>query len=292
MSVASLGRLFLLAAIWGASFLFIRIGVPALGTAGLVVLRVALGALLLCGVALFLRKPLVWRGRLRFFLIAGSFNAGLPFVLYAFAAHTLNASMLAIINATTPIWGAIVAAIWLRAPLTRTVIAGLATGFVGVLFIVGSSAGTHGGDWWLAVFAALCAPICYAIATSYARLYAQGISSLDQAHGSLWAATLVVLPLLAANSTVATPDMQDWLAVIALGLACTGWAYMLFFRLIEDIGPARTLTVTFLIPVFGVLWGAVFLGEAVTPSMIGGGLVVLLGTALANGLIGKRPPAG
>lgn len=285
MSAANLARLTLLAAIWGASFLFLRLGVPVFGPGKLIVLRVGLAALFLSGVALYLRRSLDWRKNWRHFLFMGAFNSGLPFLLYAFAAQTLNASLLSITNAATPIFGALVAAIWLRTPLTRSALIGLALGFAGVLLIVGTNVGTAGEGAWLAALAALCAPLCYALATSYTKKYASQIASFDQAHGSLWAASLVVLPLALLTPARQTPQLADWLAVGALALLCTGWAYLIFFRLIREIGPARTLTVTFLIPVFGVLWGAVFLHETITPSMIVGGAIVLLGTALANGLI-------
>ncbi|GAB2901912.1 DMT family transporter [Uliginosibacterium flavum] len=285
MSAANLARLILLAAIWGASFLFLRLGVPVFGPGKLIVLRVGLAALFLSGVALTLQRSLDWRKNWRHFLFMGAFNSGLPFLLYAFAAQTLNASLLSITNAATPIFGAVVAAIWLRTPLTRSALIGLALGFGGVMLIVGTNVGTAGDGAWLAALAALCAPLCYALATSYTKKYASQIASFDQAHGSLWAASLVVLPLALLTPARQVPQLSDWLAVGALALLCTGWAYLIFFRLIREIGPARTLTVTFLIPVFGVLWGAVFLHETITPSMLIGGAIVLLGTALANGLI-------
>ncbi|PAS96767.1 MAG: hypothetical protein CGU28_07595, partial [Candidatus Dactylopiibacterium carminicum] len=117
MSRSNLFQLILLAAIWGASFLFIRIGVPVFGPGKLIVLRVGLAALFLLGVALWLKRDLAWRGNLRHLLFIGAFNSGIPFLLYAFAAQTLNASLLSIINAATPIFGALVVAIWLRVPL-------------------------------------------------------------------------------------------------------------------------------------------------------------------------------
>jgi drug/metabolite transporter (DMT)-like permease len=285
MPLASFARLILLAAIWGASFLFLRIGVPVFGPGKLIVLRVGIAAIFLLGVAHFLKKRLPWRGNLRRFFIMGALNSGLPFMLYAFAAQKLNASLLSIVNATAPIFGALVAAIWLRTPLTRTALTGLAISFAGVTLIVGTSAGTHGDGWWLAICAALGAPLCYAFATSYSRRHAMDISAFDQSHGSMWAATIAVLPLALFSPLRQAPGLHDWLSVLALAVVCTGWAFMIFFRLVDEIGPARTLTVTFLIPVFGVLWGTLFLDEQVTGYMIVGGLIVLFGTALANGLI-------
>ncbi|HSD38851.1 MAG TPA: DMT family transporter [Rhodocyclaceae bacterium] len=285
MPLASLARLVLLAAIWGAAFLFMRIGVPVFGPGKLIALRVSIAAIFLLGISLFLKKRLPWRGNLRRFFIMGVLNSGLPFVLYAFAAQTLSASLLSIINATAPIFGAVIAAIWLRTPLTRIALIGLAISLAGVSLIVGTSAGTRSDGWWLAIAAALCAPLCYSFATSYARKHASDMNSFDQSHGSMWAASIAILPLALFSPMRQTPNLHDWAAVIALAVMCTGWAFMIFFRLIDEIGPARTLTVTFLIPVFGVLWGALFLDEPVTAGMIVGGLIVVFGTALANGLI-------
>lgn len=286
MHFTNLLQLILLAAIWGASFLFLRLGVPVFGPGKLIALRIGLGALFLLGVAAWLRRPLAWRGNLRHYLLIGLFNSALPFLLFAFAAKNLNASLLAIINATTPIFGAVVARLWLGSPLSRSAMLGLAIGFGGVLLVVGADHSTRGSAAWLAAFAALCAPLCYAIATSYTKKYASALAAFDQAHGSLWGGCLCVLPFALLMPARQVPASADWLAVAALALICTGWAYLIFFRLIREIGPARTLTVTFLIPVFGVLWGGVFLDEAISASMLAGGLIVLLGTALANGLIG------
>lgn len=288
MSRHSALQLLLLAAIWGASFLFLRIGVPVFGPARLIFLRVALAAVFLSVVALWLRHGLALRGNLRHYLVMGVLSAGLPFLLYGYAAQALGASMLAIVNAMTPVFGALVAALWLRMPMRPLAMLGLALGFAGVLLVVGADLGTRGAEDWLSWLAALGAPLCYAIATSYTKKHAAAIPPFAQAHGSCWSAALTTLPLALLLPARAEPVAADWMAVLALAVLCTGWAYLIFFRLLAAIGPARTMTVTFLIPVFGVLWGHLFLGEPVTLPMLLGGLIVLLGTALANGLVGRR----
>lgn len=288
MSPTHVFQLLLLAAIWGASFLFIRIGVPVFGPGKLILLRIGVAALFMLLAGLWLRRPLAARGNLRHYLIIGAFNTGLPFLLYALAAQALNASLLSIINATTPIFGAIVAAVWLRTPFRRSAVAGLALAFGGVLLIVGADAGIHGSRAWLATLAAFCAPLCYALATSYARKHAAAIPPFAQAHGSMWSAALVVLPFALAMPARTTPLAGDWAAVMTLALLCTGVAYLIYFHLVAEIGPTRTLTVTFLIPLFGVAWGHVFLAEPIGSGMIAGGALVLLGTAFANGLIGRK----
>ena len=296
MSFSSFIRLILLAAIWGGSFLFTRIGVPSLGAVILVEYRVGLAALFLMVVAMFLRKPLNVMQHWRHYLVLGVFNAALPFMLFGFAALTLTASALSILNATTPIWGAIIGAVWSRQPLSGRTVLGLGLGIAGVGLIVGFDHWAAQPGAGIAIAAALLATVCYGIATTYARI-ATHVDSFSNAHGSMWAATLVIVPALPLASATTTPGTGIMLAVVALGVVCTGIAFLLYFRLVKDIGGTSTLTVTFLIPVFGILWGHLFLNEAVTPSMIVGSLIVIIGTALATGfnpvaLLVRKTPEG
>lgn len=282
MNSANLLRLLLLSAIWGASFLFMRIAVPALGPVWLIEARVLLAALLLWGVALALRQPLVVRGNLRHYLVLGLFNTALPFLLFAFAARTLSASLLSILNASGPIWGALIAALWQRTPLPPRAVAGMGLGVAGVALLMGfDPAALQAGAGW-AIAATLGATCCYGIASNYART-APTQGPLANAHGSMWAATLLVAPALPFFAPTAAPDAGVLATVVALGLLCTGVAYVLYFRLVADIGAAPALTVGFLIPVFGVFWGWLFLDEAVGWHTLGGALVVLTGTALVTG---------
>lgn len=283
MSTASLIQLLLLAAIWGASFLFLRIAVPVLGPAWLIEARVLLGAIFLWVVARGLRQPaLELRAHGRHYLVLGLFNTALPFLCFAYAARTLPASLLSILNATGPIWGALIGALWQRTPLRPRAVLGLLLGVAGVVVLLGvDPAGLQTGAG-LAIVATLAATCCYGIASNYARVApAQG--PLANAHGSMWTAVLWLLPvlLLAPAAPVPTPGVAA--AVVALGLLCTGVAYLLYFQLVADIGPAPALTVGFLIPVFGVLWGWLFLDEAVGWHTLAGALVVLAGTALVTG---------
>jgi drug/metabolite transporter (DMT)-like permease len=275
-------RLILLAAIWGGSFLFTRIGVPDLGAVFLVEYRVGLAALFLMVVAMFLRKPLNVRQHWRHYLVLGVFNAALPFMLFGFAALTLTASALSILNATTPIWGAIIGAVWSHQPLSGRTVLGLGLGIIGVGLIVGLDHWAAQPGAGVAIAAALLATVCYGIATTYAR-NATHVDSFSNAHGSMWAASLFIVPALPFAPVATSPSAGVMLAVVALGVVCTGIAFLLYFRLVKDIGGTPTLTVTFLIPVFGILWGHLFLGEVVTLSMIAGSLIVIAGTALATG---------
>lgn len=282
MTLSSLIRLLILAAIWGGSFLFTRIGVPNLGAVVLVEYRVCLAAVFLMIVAMFLRKPLNLRQHGRHYLVLGVFNAALPFMLFGFAALTLTASALSILNATTPIWGAVIGAMWSHQPLSGRTVLGLGLGVAGVGLIVGFDHWAAQPGAGIAIAAALLATVCYGIATTYTR-NATSVDSFSNAHGSMWTASLFIMPALPFASVTASPSTGVMLAVVALGVVCTGIAFLLYFRLVRDIGGTSTLTVTFLIPVFGILWGHLFLGEAVTPSMIAGSLIVILGTALSTG---------
>lgn len=282
MPLTSLIRLLILAAIWGGSFLFTRIGVPDLGAVVLVEYRVGMAAVFLMIVAMFLRRPLNLGQHWRHYLVLGVFNAALPFMLFGFAALTLTASALSILNATTPIWGAVIGAMWMRQPLSGRTVLGLGLGVAGVGLIVGFDHWAAQPGAGIAIAAALLATVCYGIATAYAR-NATSVDSFSNAHGSMWAASLFIMPALPFASVTASPSTGVMLAVVALGVVCTGIAFLLYFRLVRDIGGTSTLTVTFLIPVFGILWGHLFLGEAVTPNMVIGSLTVILGTALATG---------
>lgn len=285
MDIASIFRLIALAAIWGGSFLFMRIGAPVFGPGVMIELRVGLAAVFLWLVCRFLGRQTRLLQQWRHFLIIGLLNSALPFMLFAYAAQTLSASLLAILNSAAPIYGALIAAIWLRQPVTRSAAAGLLLGVAGVATLVAGSVMLKGDDWWWAIAAGLAAPFCYGLASVYTKQSSTTVDPTDNAHGSMWAAALLVLPFALLQPIRQTPTPFDWIAVSALAIICTGAAYLLFFKLIEDVGAMRALSVTFLIPVFGVLWGALFLGETVGWSKLFGGALVLCGTALANGVI-------
>lgn len=286
MNLASLIRLLVLSALWGGSFLFLKIGASALSPVMLIGLRVSLAALFLFAVARILGRTLHLRRHWRHFLILGFFNSALPFLLFAIAAKSISASLMSILNATAPIWGAAISALWARAPLAPKAAVGLALGLGGVAVLTGFDPSTLNEGALIAVILALAAPASYGIATTYAR-QAESVEPFANAHGSMWAATLLMAPLVIFESPAliesAALDPAMVASVLALGILCTGFAYLLYFRLIADIGPAPALTVTFLIPVFGVMWGALVLGEPVSGAMVLGALIVLTGTALVTG---------
>lgn len=279
----------LLAAIWGSSFLFMRMGAIEFGTFATAAVRVAVAALFLL--------PLVWlRGLLpelrkhwRRTFFVGLLNSGIPFACISFALLSVSTGLASILNATVPMFGALIAWLWLKDRLTAWRIAGLAIGFAGVALLAWDQASFKPTDSGVApgwaVLACLFACICYGISASYTKRYLSGLPPLVTAAGSQIGATLgLALPAL-WGWPARMPGASAWLALLAVGVVCTGIAYILFFRLIENAGPPRALSVTFLVPVFAVFYGVLFLGESVTPWMVGCAAVIVCGTALSTGLL-------
>lgn len=282
MNISSLFRLVGLAAIWGGSFLFMRIGAPVLGPAWLMETRVGFAALFLVMISWFIGSKLQIRNNWKHYLILGFFNAALPFTLFGYAAQTLSASLLSILNATTPIFGALLGALYLRQPLSFKTICGLALGIAGVILLIGYDKLSLQPGAGLAVAATLGAAFCYSVASTYAKKDSS-VTPFCNAHGSMWAATLLLAPVVPFVPAHAAPDAVVMTSVVALGILCSGIAFLLYFRLIADIGPAPALTVTFLIPVFGILWGHLFLGEEIGWYTVVGAMIVVTGTALVTG---------
>ncbi len=279
----------ILAAIWGSSFLFMRIATVEFGPLPTAALRVGIAALFLL--------PIVWlRGLLpvlgqnwkRIFFI-GLLNSGIPFACFSFALLSITTGLSAILNATVPMFGALIAWMWLKDKPTPSRVLGLLIGFAGVAMLAWDKASfkpdASGVAPGWAVLACLLACICYGISASYTKRYLSGLPPLVTAAGSQIGATLgLALPALWLWPA-RMPGTSAWLALLAVGVVCTGVAYILFFRLIENAGPARALAVTFVVPVFAVLYGVVFLRESVTPWMLVCAAVIVCGTALSIGLI-------
>jgi drug/metabolite transporter (DMT)-like permease len=284
-----LGDFVLLAAIWGSSFMFMRIAAGQLGALPTAALRVAVASL-------FLLPILHWRGQTGMLrrhwkpvLLVGVLNSGLPFALFAFAVLHLSTGLSAILNATVPLFGALVAWVWLgdRPGLSRGL--GLAIGFGGIVLLAGGqvafNADVSGLSALWPVLACLAATTSYALAASFTKKHLPPMPALVAATGSQIGATLALaLPALWWRPAHG-PDLQGWAALGVLGVLCTGLAYILCFRLIERAGPSRALTVTYLIPVFAVAYGVLLLGESLTLWMLLCAAIVLAGTALASGLL-------
>ena len=283
--------LLLLAALWGASFLFMRIAAPHFGAVPLIEVRVALAALFLLPWLAWKRSGKELRAKALPIFVIGVTNSALPFSLFAYATLSVTAGLASILNATAPLFGALVAYVWLRDKLSAVRIAGLAIGFSGVVMLVWGQASFRPGGSGYAIVGALAASLLYGISANYAKRRLAGVDPLAIATGSQVAAALVLLPPAIAWWPAQVPEASSWLAVIALAVACTGIAYILYFRLIAHVGPAKAIAVTFLVPAFGVLWGMLFLDETLTPGMVLGCAVILFGTALSTGVLTlKRMP--
>jgi drug/metabolite transporter (DMT)-like permease len=287
MNTANLLRLIALAAIWGGSFLFMRISAPSLGPAVLIEFRVLFAALFLALVGFVLKRRLDLRTYWKHYFILGFFNSALPFLLFAYGARTLSASVLSVLNATAPMWGALLGAAWNRQAVKPRTVLGLVLGTLGVALLVGFDHVASKPGAGIAIAAALLAAFCYGVASLYARTAqrAKHVAPFANAHGTMWASAIIVLPVLPLFPPAAAPTAGVVGAVLALGILCSGIAYILYFRLIEEVGTTSALTVTFLNPVFGILWGALFLGETVGWYTIAGSAIVLLGTALVTGFV-------
>ncbi|MCX7660223.1 MULTISPECIES: DMT family transporter [Caldimonas] len=300
MKTRDLSELVVLAAIWGASFLFMRLAAGPFGPVALVAVRVA-------GAALFLLPWLVWRGQAPWLsrravplFVAGLFTSALPFLGFSYAALSITAGLSSIFNATTPLFGALIAWLWLKDRLTWPRVLGLAIGFVGVVGLAWDKASFRpdasgvASGW--AVLACLGAALCYGFAASYTKRHLSDVPPLAVAAGTQLGAALALLVPAWWWWPASAPSAGAWASALALALLCTGLAYLLYFRLMSRVGPTNTITVTFLIPGFAVLWGWSFLDESVTPAMLAGSAVILVGTALVTGVFPrakpKMPPSG
>lgn len=281
--------LIVLAALWGASFLLMRLGALEFGPIGTAFLRVLMAAVILLGLLAARRQVGVLRRHLWPSLFVGLLNSGIPFALFAFAVLSLSTGVTAILNATAPMWGAIVAAVWFRERLAAARMAGLLIGIAGVTVLSWDKVSMKDSSAALAVLAVLGATLCYGIAASFTKRFLTGVAPLATAAGSQLGATLgLAIPayFLMPNLVGAhAPGVRAWVAITLVASLCTALAYVLYFRLIQRAGPQRALTVTFLVPVFGVAYGALILGERVDARTLMGAAVVLIGTGLALGVL-------
>ena len=281
--------LLLLAAIWGASFLFMRIAAPEFGPVPLIATRVAVAAAFLLVVVIVRGGARQLYVHARPLIALGFVSSALPFSLFAYAVLSITAGFASVLNATVPLFGALVAYAWLGDKLGRLRTLGLVVGFAGVIVLVwGKVSFTSGGSGW-AIVAGLTAALSYGISASFTKKVLSDVDPLINATGSqIAAAGLLVIPAFAYWPD-SSPSGLSWISAIVLGTICTGFALYLFFHLIARIGPSKAITVTYLMPAFGVFWGYVFLDEPVTASMLTGCAIILLGTGLGSG-VGMRSP--
>ncbi|RJF97549.1 DMT family transporter [Noviherbaspirillum saxi] len=273
-------RLFVLAAIWGASFLFLRIVAPVLGAVWTAEVRVALAGIAMLLFIAATGRRMHFRANWKPFIVLGTLNSALPFALFSYAALTLPAGYSAILNATSPLWGALVGAAVLGERLTARKLSGLIIGVAGVAFLVRLGPVAFTTDVAMAALACIAAALCYGLAGAYSKKASAAIAPPLMATGSQLGAALVLLPFLPLSPIRA--ELTPFIALIAalLALLCSAVAYFIYFRLIADLGPTKALTVTFLIPLFALGWGALFLQEAISVNTLIGCALVVLATWL------------
>lgn len=279
MKPADVARLVTLSAIWSLSFIFMRIVAPPLGPVWTAGLRVLIGGATLASWLVLTGRDAGVREHWQAYLAIGVVNSALPFVMFAYAALTLPASYMAILNAMVPLFAVLLGALLLNEALTAGRIVGIAAGIAGVALVTGAGAIEMEANAWLAVGACLLATLCYALSAVGIKLRGGALSPYAIAAWSQLFASLALLPpaVLLPPPGPITPIVVACL--LALALLCSGVAYLLYFRLIKDIGPTRTSTLTFLLPAFGVVWGTLLLGETVTLPMLAGAILIVSGTA-------------
>jgi drug/metabolite transporter (DMT)-like permease len=284
MRPKDLGALMLLGALWGGSFLFIRVAVPALGPFVLMELRVGLAVVALTLYVVVVGRLSKLRSRWREFLIIGTVNTAIPFSLIAAAEIYLTASLAAILNSTTVLFTALVAAVWMGDPLTMRKVVGVILGIVGVAVLVGWDPIELSGVILLSVGAMLAASLSYALGAVYIKRTFKGIPPLSMSLGQLTGGAIILLPLAAASLPGERPSAAVTLCVLGLALLSTAVAYLLYFRLIENVGPTSTVTVTLLVPLFGLLFGVLLLDEPFGWGTLAGLAIILSSVTLVTGI--------
>lgn len=279
-----------LAALWGSSYLFMRIAVPHVGAAWMVEGRTLAGGLAMAAFVLTRRTPVRFAKHWRGFLMMGVVGIAIPFWLIGKALESIDASTAAILNATAPIFGAIVAAFWIGEKLTLEKVAGIALSITGIAILVGWTPRPMSGPELLACGFALTACACYGYTAVYTKVKLKDAPPAALSAGSCLVAAAAMAPFTPWSVAAGPVPWFAWGSLAVLGIFCTAIALILYYRLITDLGPVRGVMVTLLIPVFGILWGVLFLGEPLTAGRVAGCATVLLGCALALGLL--RLPFG
>lgn len=275
--------LVILSAIWGASFIFMRVLVPVLGPVVTADLRMLIAG---AALAVFMKatdRRLEWGKNWKRYVTIGLLNSGIPFLLFSYAALHLPASVSVIINSLTPLFGAVGAVLWLNERFTVKLMIGLFLGIAGVAII------RSGGSFEVTVMSTLSIVMCvvatmfYGAGGVYVKLNAHDIGPAAIAAGSQLSIGILFLPLIFIWPAPSAVTMDLALLMTAFALFCSALAYIIYYRLMKILGPTKAATVTFLIPVFGFIWGAIFLDEAITIEMVIGGLIVLSGIYFVTG---------
>lgn len=290
MTVFDAFSLVSLAAIWGASFIFMRALAPVLGPVATATARTLVAGVFLTGIFSLFRMKMDWRRNFRHYLAIGAMNSAVPFALYSFAALRLPASVPAIVNSLTPAWGAVFAALLLGERIAARKALGMGLGVAGVALIALRGSGLSALPDPLAVGACILATACYGFSGSYLKRWASGVPSRAMTAASLLFAGLGLLPLAAFMPPPGPVPPSAWALAVGFALLCSALAYLIYFRLIARAGVTAALSVTLLIPAFAFLWEFLFFGASVSPASLAGAALVLSGTGLVAGA-GRKPAA-
>lgn len=285
MRPVDLARLVALAAMWGASYLFMRFAVPFMGAVLLIEVRVALAGTALLAFLLASGGHVGWRRHWRAFLFVGAVGLALPFTLIAQAVSAIDASTAAILNALSPLFASVVAAVWIRDPLTPAKVAGIALCLVGTAVLVGWTPSPMTPRELFAASLSVAATALYGYTIVFTKVHLKDASPLGTAAGTLLMAAAAMLPFTPIGRDFGAIPGRAWLATAGLAVFSTTLAFILYYRLIADVGPVKAITVTLLVPIFGMIWGVAFLGEPVTPGRIAGCAIILAGCSLILGLV-------
>ncbi len=285
MRPADVARLVALGAMWGASYLFMRVAVPHLGALVMIELRVLVAGLLIAAFLYASGRTAGWRRHWRPWLVVGAMGTAVPFVLIAEALRSIDASTAAILNALVPLFATIIAALWIREPITPPKAAGIALSLVGTAVLVGWTPAPMSGKQLLAAGMSIAATLLYGYNIVFSKVRLREATPMATSAATLLVAALVLVPFTPLDRDLAAVPANAWLAVVALAIVSTTVAFIFYYRLIADIGPVKASTVTLLVPVFGMFWGVMFLGEPVTPGRIAGCAIILFGCALILGLV-------
>jgi drug/metabolite transporter (DMT)-like permease len=273
-------RLVALAAIWGGSFIFMRVLAPVLGPVVTADLRVLIAGIALSIYFWAVRFDSEFRRYWKQYLIIGGVNSAIPFFMFSFAALHIPASLSVILNSTSPLFGALFSAIWLSERLTVKRLFGILMGAVGVAFVVKIGVVKTDAMFGWAIAACLTATLCYGLSAVYVKKVCRELKPMGIAGNSQLMAGLLLIPAIPLAPPQGTITAAVVVGVVVFALLCSAVAYLLYYRLIADMGPTKALTVTFLMPVFGMVWGAILLHETITLPMIGGALLIIAGTGL------------
>jgi drug/metabolite transporter (DMT)-like permease len=279
----------LLSAIWGSSFMFTKIAAQDIGAISTAFWRVAIGAMFLLPLLVLKRQTAILKQHWKKAFVLGIFYAGIPFTAYSFALMTISTSTAAIVNATTALFGALIAWLWLKEKpgLSRSI--GLVLGFTGVSLLAlqnAHAAPAHAlAAQLIGMLVCLLAPMCYGLSASYTKLYFTDIPALVSSTGSQLGATFFLAPFAIFFWPDQSIQFSTVGSLLALGIVCTGLAFIMFFRIIALAGPSKALTVTFAVPVFAAFYGVTFLNENITLTMMLCAVVIIVGISLSTGLV-------